>query len=100
MSHWSLFVFSLLVKPVITSHREAVDVKGLDHVALSDGVTQGAVQTFVRVDGRHRGDGGSYSVRSLTQHRDVLLLWKLWGIVVLVHDMDIDGGRALQEKRG
>ena len=59
---------------------------------MSDSISQGAVQTLIWVDGRYRGDGGAHCVWSLAQHCDVLLLGKLWGIVVLVHNVNIDGG--------
>ena len=74
------------------SYRDAVDMKGLDQVAMSDRISQGAVQTLVWVDGCYRGDGGTHCVRSLAQHGDILLLRKLGGVIVLIHNVDIDGG--------
>lgn len=50
----------------MTSHRDAVDVKGLDQVALSDGILQGAIQSLVWINGCYCGDGGTHCVRSLT----------------------------------
>lgn len=50
----------------MASHRDAVDVKGLDQVALSDGILQGAIQALVWVDGCYCGNGGTHCVRSLT----------------------------------
>lgn len=74
------------------SYCDAVDVKGLDQVAMSDGVSQGAVQILIRVDGCYCGDGGPHRVRSFAQHSDVLLLGEFWSVIVLIHDLNIDGG--------
>lgn len=50
----------------MASHRDAVDVKGLDQVALSDGIPQCAIQSLIRVNGCYCGDGCTHCVRSLT----------------------------------
>lgn len=50
----------------MASHRDAVDVKGLDQVALSDGIPQCAIQSLVQVNCCYRGDGGTHCVWSLT----------------------------------
>lgn len=81
-----------------TSHREAVDVKGLDQVAPRDGIPQGAVPALVRVDGRHCGDSRTHCVGSLAQHGHVLLLGKLGRVVILIHDVNVDGGRGLRRQ--
>lgn len=77
------------------SHRDAVYMKGLDQVSMSDGISQGAVQTLIWVDGRYCSDGGTHCVRALAQHCDILLLRELWGVIVLIHNVDVDGGRGL-----
>lgn len=76
----------------MTSHREAVDVKGLDQVALRDGIPQGAIPALIRVDGRYCGNSCTHCVRSLAQHGHVLLLRKLGSVVILIHDVNVDGG--------
>lgn len=81
-----------------SSHRDAVYMKGLDQVAVSDSISQGAVQTLIWVDCCHCGDGGAHCVRSLAQHCDILLLRKLWGVIVLIHNVNVDGGWGLREK--
>lgn len=50
----------------MSSHRDAVDMKGLDQVALSYGIPQCAIQSLVRVNGCYCGDSGTHCVRSLT----------------------------------
>lgn len=75
----------------IMSHRDAVDVKGLDEVAASDGVSQSAIQTLIWVNGCYCGDGGTHRFGPLAQHCDILLLRKFWGIVILVHDANVYG---------
>ncbi len=74
-------------------------MKGLDQVAVSDSISQGPVQTLIWVDGCYRGDGGAHCVWSLAQHCDILLFRKLWGVIVLIHNANIDGGWGLSEKQ-
>lgn len=90
--------FQLLYVSVswMTSHREAVDVKGLDQVALRDGISQGAIPALIRVDGRYCGDSCTHCVGSLAQHGHILLLRKLGSVVILIHDVNKDGGRGLR----
>lgn len=78
-------------------YRDAVDIKGLDQVSLSDSITQSAIKTLVWVDGCNRGNGGAHSVRSLTENRDILFFRKLRSVIVFIHNADVDGGRGLQE---
>lgn len=89
----SVFVFPVACNTtLIMSHRGAVYIKGLDQVAASDSISQGTVQTLIRVAGFHRGDGGTHCVWPLAQNGDILLLGKLWGVIVLINNMNIDGG--------
>ena len=74
------------------SHRDAVDMKGLDKVPVSNSISQGAIHTLIWVNGCYCGDGGSHCVWSLAQHGHILLLRKLWGVIVLVYNANIDGG--------
>lgn len=79
-------------KKKVKSHRNAVYMKGLHQVATSDSISQSAIQTLIGIDGCYCGDGGTYCVWPLAQHCDILLLRKLWGIIILVHNANIDGG--------
>lgn len=88
----SCFAHHSIIISIIIYYRDAVDVKGLDKVATSDGISQGSIQTFIWVNGCYRGDGGTHCFWSFTQHSDVLLLRKFWSVVVLIHNVNIDGG--------
>lgn len=74
------------------SYRDAVHMKGLDQVAMSNSISQGPIQTLIWVNGCYRSDGGTHRVWSLAQHCDILLLRKLRRVIVLVHNVNIDGG--------
>lgn len=76
----------------MTSHRDAVDVKGLNQVALRDGISQGAIPALVWVDGRYCGDSCTHCVGSLAQHGHILLLRELGSVVILIHDVNVDSG--------
>lgn len=80
---------------VFISYRNTVNMKGLDQVAMSDCISQGAIHSLIWVDGCYCGDSGPHCVWSLTQHCDILLLRKLWGVVILIHNVDVDGGGSL-----
>lgn len=91
--HWIyLFFIFFAVAYNMTTYRDAIYTKGLNQVALSDSISQGSVQTLIWVNGRYCGDGGTHCVRPFTQHCDILLLRKLGGVIVLIHNVNIDCG--------
>lgn len=73
------------------SYRDVVNKEGLVQVSLSDSISQDAIQTLIWVNGCYCGNGGTHCFWSFAQHCDVLLLRKLWGVIILINNVNIDG---------